>query len=116
MKWTELYRCVFAAFMVVWFFRPLKEETDCSPLRRTLYFVLLLCMAPIYVIPGGGEAAVVLFRFGFRTTGYTLWLRLRKGRDPLESLYYGALCWVAFTTQNNIFMTPELSLDRKSVV
>lgn len=112
MKWTELYRCVFAAFMVVWFFRPLKEETDCSPLRRTLYFVLLLCMAPIYVIPGGGEAAVVLFRFGFRTTGYTLWLRLRKGRDPLESLYYGALCWVAFTTQNNIFMTPELSFLR----
>ncbi len=56
MKWTELYRCVFAAFMVVWFFCPLKEETDCSPLRRTLYFVLLLCMAPIYVIPGGGEA------------------------------------------------------------
>ncbi len=112
MKWLEMYRCVFDAFMVVWFFRPLKEEADCPPPRRTLYFVLLLCTAPIYVIPGGGETAVALFRFGFRTASYTLWLRLRKGTGPRESLYYGALCWIAFTTQNNIFMTPELSFLR----
>ena len=77
MKWLEMYRCVFDAFMVVWFFRPLKEEADCPPPRRTLYFVLLLCTAPIYVIPGGGETAVALFRFGFRTASYT-------GRSPSE--------------------------------
>lgn len=112
MKWPELYRCVFDAFMVVWFFRPLREETGHSRLRGALYFGVLLCTAPIYVIPGKGEAAVALVRFTFRTASYALWLRLRKGTDPRESLYYGALCWIAFTTQNNIFMTPELSFLR----
>lgn len=112
MKWSELYRCIFDAFMVVWFFRPLKDEQTLSRFRQALCFVPLLCTAPIYVIPGGGETSVALSRFVFRTVSYTLWLRLRKGTGPRESLYYGTLCWIAFTTQNNIFMTPELSFLR----
>lgn len=112
MKWPELYRCVFDALMVGWFFRPLQEERRVSRSRQALCFALLLCTAPIYVIPGGGETAVALFRFAFRTASYALWLRLRKGTGAWESLYYGALCWIAFTTQNNIFMTPELSFLR----
>lgn len=112
MNWAELYRCFFDAFMVIWFFLPLEERRVSPPFRRGLLFLLLLATAPIYISPGGGELAVALFRFVYRAAIYALWLWLRKGTSLQDSVYYGVLCWIAFTTQNNIFLTPQLSALR----
>lgn len=47
-----------------------------------------------------------------RALAYSLWIGLTKGISPARSLYFGTLCWITFTCENNIFLTPQLSAIR----
>ncbi|MBO4862449.1 MAG: sensor histidine kinase [Firmicutes bacterium] len=109
--WTNLFKWVFDAFMVLWFFVPLKSRRRLEPPAKILCFLILLCTFPIYVSTGS-STLLALGRLFYRAAIYALWLRAAKGTSFKESTYYSLLCWVAFTTQNNIFLTPQLSFLR----
>ena len=109
--WTNLFKWVFDAFMVLWFFKPLKSRRSLNTQQKGLCFLILLCTIPIY-ISTGSSTLLALGRFVYRAVIYALWLYAAKGTTVRESVYYGMLCWIAFTTQNNIFLTPQLSFLR----
>ncbi|MBQ9891517.1 MAG: GHKL domain-containing protein [Firmicutes bacterium] len=111
MRWIELARCIFDSLMVLWFFRPLKSKRHFSAVQKVLCFLILFCAAPIYPTAGGGTG-MTLFRFVLRAAVFSAWVYARKGRGLKASVYYGLLCWIAFTTENNIFLTPQLSFLR----
>ena len=109
--WTNLFKWVFDAFMVLWFFVPLKSRRRLETPAKILCFLILLCTFPIYVSTGS-STFLALGRLVYRAAVYSVWLWTAKGTDLKESIYYGLLCWVAFTTLNNIFLTPQLSFLR----
>ena len=109
--WTNIFKWVFDAFMVLWFFRPLKGRGKLTAASKALCFIILLCTFPIYASTGS-STVLALGRMIFRAAVYSVWLKAAKGTDAKESVYYGLLCWIAFTTQNNIFLTPQLSFLR----
>lgn len=111
MRWIELIRCVFDSLMVLWFFRPLKDRKGLSAGRKALCFLILLCSMPIYPTSAGGVFQT-LFRFLLRAMVFSVWVYAQKGKGLKASVYYGLLCWIAFTTENNIFLTPQLSFLR----
>ncbi len=112
MNWAELYRCLFDAGMAVWFFRPVRSVRLRSRGQIAACFLLLLIPAPIYVLPGTDSLPLLLARFAIRVLPYALWLYCSKGTSPRRSLYLALLCWITFTTENNIFLTPQLSFLR----
>lgn len=117
MRWIECYRCVFDGVMVLWFFRPLAARWGEPGRKRALLgALLLLCALPIYIVPGVNSVWDVLVRFGGRALIYYAWLRVYKGTGVRESLYFALLCWFAFTTENNIFLTPQLTFLRWNMV
>ena len=111
MRWIELVRCLFDSLMVLWFFRPLAAEKQRSDIQKVLCFLILLFAAPIYPTSGGG-ILITLWRFVYRAAVFAVWLFARKGLKINACAYYALLCWIAFTTENNIFLTPQLSFLR----
>ena len=110
MRWIELVRCIFDSMMVVWFFRRMHDPLMQTP-KKLLCFLILLTAAPIYPTSAGG-IDLTLIRFVYRSAVIAAWLAVRKKTGLKESIYYALLCWIAFTTENNIFLTPQLSFLR----
>ena len=90
---------------------PLKDRKMLSAGRKALCFLILLCAMPIYPTSTGGVFQTLL-RFVLRAAVFSAWVYAAKGRGIKASVYYGLLCWIAFTTENNIFLTPQLSFLR----
>lgn len=112
MDWTQFPRYLLDVLMVWWFFLPLKNDRPLSAPRRWGSCAIFLLLLPVYLISGGAETTVTLYRLVLRSGVYTVWLYLNKNLSFRQSLYLGLYCWSAFTTENNIFITPQLSVLR----
>lgn len=111
MDTSQLFRYLFDVLMLNWFFRPLK--TDGKKGRKLAGFCVPLFLLPIYLYAGNGNLFSIAYRFLVRVLVYTLWVFWYKGLDFSRSLYFGILCWLTFTSENNIFLTPQLSVFRR---
>lgn len=112
MDYTQVFRFFFDSVMAVWFILPLQKKEN-IPVSRTLTgWCYLLCLLPLYLYTGPGSISSILFRFLARALAYSLWIGLTKGTSSIRSLYFGTLCWITFTCENNIFLTPQLSAIR----
>lgn len=110
MDTSQLFRYLFDVCMMIWFFRPLK--TDGGKRQKIAGFCALLFLLPIYLYAGSGSLLSIICRFVVRVLAYTLWVFWYKKMDFSRSLYLGILCWLTFTSENNIFLTPQLSVLR----
>lgn len=110
MDTSQLFRYLFDVCMMVWFFWPLKTEGKRG--QKWAGFCALLLLLPIYLYAGSGSLLSIAWRFVVRVLAYTLWVFWYKGLDFSRSLYLGILCWLTFTSENNIFLTPQLSALR----
>lgn len=111
MDTSQLFRFLFDACMLVWFFLPLK--TGEKRRWKSAGFLVLLLLLPIYLYAGSGSLASIFLRFTVRVFAYSLWVFWYKGLDFSRSLYLGILCWLTFSSENNIFLTPQLSVLRR---
>ncbi|MBT9777677.1 GHKL domain-containing protein [Clostridium sp. MCC353] len=109
---TQVFRFFFDAAMVAWFALPVQQETDQPVTKKLTGWCFLLFLLPIYLYTGSGNVLDIVFRFLMRALAYSLWIRFNKGLSPAKSLYFGVLCWITFTCENNIFLTPQLSAIR----
>lgn len=113
----QLFRYVFDLLMMYWFFVPLKKKTQEDVpgkekenlVREIAGYGSLLLLLPIYLYAGSGSLFSMLWRFLLRVLVYSCWVFGAKRTDFRLSLYLGILCWLAFTSENNIFLTPQLS-------
>ena len=112
MMWSELCRWAFDGLMLAWFFRPMEPQRSCPRLGAVLGAAILLPLLPIYLWPGESGVLHLLFRFILRGGIYALWLICRKGVTPAKAVYFAVMCWACFTMENNIFLTPQLSILR----
>ena len=115
MDGSQVYRFIFDSLMVYWFFLPLKKEKS-SPARELTGAVLLIFQLPIYLYTDTGSPYSLFIRFLLRFLVYAFWVGAVKGVSYSKSLYFGALCWIAFTCENNIFLTPQLSIVRWNLI
>lgn len=113
---SQVYRFLFDSLMVVWFFYPLQAEEDRGRRAVLLGWLLMLTLLPLYLLGGSNSVPDIVLRFLLRTLIYSLWAFLCKGISVNRSFYFGLLCWIAFTCENNIFLTPQFSPLRWNLV
>lgn len=113
---TQIFRFLFDGAMVAWFFAPLPREAGSRRIHPVLAWLVLLLLLPIYVYSDQGDFSSGILRFVYRTFLYILWIALYKGVSLKRSCYFGLLCWITFTAENNIFLTPQLSPLRWNLI
>lgn len=109
---TQIFRFFFDSAMVAWFALPIRQKPGQTVTKKLTGWCILLFLLPIYLYTGSGNVPSIVLRFVIRALVYSLWIGFNKGVPPAKSLYFGVLCWITFTCENNIFLTPQLSAIR----
>ncbi|PNV62354.1 hypothetical protein C0033_09605 [Clostridium sp. chh4-2] len=109
---TQIFRFFFDSAMVAWFALPIRQKPGQTVTKKLTGWCILLFLLPIYLYTGPGNVPSIVLRFVIRALVYSLWIGFNKGVPPAKSLYFGVLCWITFTCENNIFLTPQLSAIR----
>lgn len=109
---TQVFRFFFDAAMVAWFALPIRQKEGQTVTKKLTGWCILLFLLPLYLYTGSGSVPSIVLRFVMRAFAYSIWIGFNKGVSPAKSLYFGILCWITFTCENNIFLTPQLSAIR----
>lgn len=112
MDYKQIFRFFFDAAMMYWFFIPLSDKKDVSQFHKRVSWLALPCLLPLYLVSGGADFFSFLGRCILRILVYIIWIRLYKATTLRQSIYFGLLCWITFTCENNIFLTPQMSIIR----
>ncbi|OON86710.1 hypothetical protein BXO88_06880 [Oribacterium sp. C9] len=118
MDLTQIFNFLIDVLFLYIFFLPVQDHDDAlhsrkklSPfrknLRKIIAFALQLFLLPLYLTYMPADPGIITLRFAARLLIYSLFVYFDKQTTPEIAFYLGAIAWITFAVQNNMFQTPQ---------